>query len=271
VKLVRGRTFASEDLLQERSVAVISERVRTVTGRAVDLVGTQLGEHIAQPAPTVIGVVADIRTDPLALARPTVYILVGMLPADAITSGIGPIAARASAVSTFVIRSADPGGVERAVRSAIPWASARLDVTTTEQRVHLAVATQKSAAIAIGVLGLIGIVLSMCSLYVLVQSILSSRMHEFGIRVAMGATMPRLALTLFSDTLCLIVIGLALGAGLILSGRSIILPLLRASSHFDAQTITFPTGLVLLVSLAVMLPLLFVLARQNPGPLLRED
>jgi putative ABC transport system permease protein len=176
VPLLRGRVFADADRQSSEPVVILNQAAATryfpgqdAVGQVVRLLGTR----------TVVGVVGDIRHDgPEGEWRTQAYV---------------PIAQSRVFGATLVVRTAS--GAESmlpAVRQAI-WAEfpealpTRLDEHTLTYYFDALVAQRRFNMLLLALFGALGLIIASVGIYGVMGYVVSQRLPEIGIRLALGA------------------------------------------------------------------------------------
>src|SRR3990170_1035405 len=238
VTVLEGRTFAEQDQTGNIPRAVVSEKLARMLAPAGSALGIPLGPGAGDGGPTVIGIVRDIRSEPLHPARPTAYVLAGTVREAQKTSGILPVAEGTPRAATFAIRTGEIQTVARVVTSAVQRRpAATVDVRTTQQRIDSDASVQRSGLAALGLLSVTAVFLSAVSLFVLISSTTTARLHELAVRMALGATPRRIILLVLGDTLGVVLAGIALGCLVTVSGTRLLQSLLFGVQRTDALSL----------------------------------
>jgi predicted permease len=190
---VRGRDFAVTDADSARSVVIVSEGVaaglwphRVALGRRLSWVDDRSERRSLE----VIGVVPD--ADPAAVdpdARRACYV---------------PLAQQPSPRVALVARSDHSAGslatALRTVAAAVPDV-ALYDVRSLADHLGLAAAGLRLAAISLGALGILVLIIAGAGLYGVMSGMVAARTREFGIRRALGASTGELYALVAHDSL----------------------------------------------------------------------
>jgi ABC-type antimicrobial peptide transport system permease subunit len=106
---------------------------------------------------------------------------------------------------------------------------------------------------AIGGIGALGVLVAFVGLYGLVASVVSQRVREFGIRMALGATPRRVLRMALTEGTLLAVAGVAIGLGLSLGGDSVAVLAGATVPNSESARLTFGEyALVVFFVLGVM-------------------
>ena len=208
IPLLRGRPFSGHRDADEPAIILSAGMARRIWGDA-DPIGRKIG---AGPAGdfTVIGVVGDVRNLDLSLApAPTMYI---------------STARYVSASMTVVVRTRGEAGsgisvIRAAVRELDPQLAVH-DASTLEDDVAQSAAQPRlNASLVAGFAG-VAAVLASLGVYGVLAYLVSQRRHEFGIRVALGASRAAVVRLILARGVPLTALGLTAGvAGAIAGSR----------------------------------------------------
>jgi putative ABC transport system permease protein len=119
-----------------------------------------------------------------------------------------------------------------------------------EEYVASAVAPQRFYATLVGIFALVALTLAAVGLYGVIAYAVSQRMHELGVRVALGATAQRIATMVVSEGLKLTVGGALLGVVAAILLTRVLSALLFGVDALDP--LTFAVVLLLLLTVATL-------------------
>jgi predicted permease len=223
----------------------------------------RLAMGVRGPTVEIVGVVADSRNN--GLLKP---------PAPEIFATIAQAASDTNQFMLVLRTRGEPGGALPAVRRAV----AAMDpdqplyfIQSMEQAMAGSVYAQRVSLALVSVFAVGALVVATIGVYGIVAFWVSARTREIGIRVALGASTRQVMRLVFSQTLRLVGIGLAIGiAGGIALGRAAE-SLLYATSTTDAVTLG---GVVTLLALAALIASYMPARRAmavNPVTVLRTE
>jgi putative ABC transport system permease protein len=261
IPILAGRAFGSEDREDKAPVAIVSRLFADRSWPSADPLGRRFRAGDDEPWRTVVGVSGDVLHD---------WFLQGPQPTYYVPFDQSPRGRMALAVRT----TGEPEAITAAVRGQVRRADPDqplYDLYTMRQRISERIIGLKYAATVMGILGLVGLVLSAVGIYGLMMYSVSRRTHEIGVRVALGAErrdVLRLALgQAFSITAAGVGIGLVLAYA---AGR------LLASNLFGVVRLEGATfALLALLLSAVSLVAAYIPARRalavDPAVALRAE
>lgn len=239
IPLRLGRPPSQQETWERTGAALVNQSFASRFWPGEDPLGRRFRPDPKSDWITVVGVVADVRESSLTEpAEPAVYLPYSTAPVPTMTL----VVRVASAPLEYVGLIRDE--VQR-VNAGQPVGNfATLDDFLGEM-----LAGPRLYVGLIGVFGAIGLFLAVVGLYGLLAFVVSQRMHEFGIRVALGAK-PRQILHLVMRR-GILLIGIGVIAGL---GVSVFATRLLESQLFGVQSLdptTFATVAALLVVVAL--------------------
>jgi predicted permease len=160
---------------------------------------------------------------------------------------------------SMVIRtSGDPGDVVPALRSAVAAFDETLPVSgirTMSKHLGIALMPARLAGAALGVFGLLGLVLASVGMYGVMSYTVSQRRREIGIRMAVGAATGDVVGLIMKQGLALVIVGAVIGMGGALGASRLLRGILYGASVVDPATfIGVPLLLTAVAALASWLP-----------------
>jgi predicted permease len=170
-------------------------------------------------------------------------------------------------VSNMVLQTDDPRGVAAAVPALLPGRVVR--VTTGREVIARDIAQQRLGAWAFSGFGLVALVLGIGGVFGLVAYLTHARQREFGIRMVLGATLPRLLQTAVTAALWPAVIGMIAGMLIGAAVSRVFAALLVGINGLDLWTYGSIGLMVLVPALLAALAAAWRLRRLTPAAALR--
>jgi predicted permease len=260
--LLSGRTFTQHDDKNSPRVAVVNrEFARKFFGSATNA----MGRYYKMPDGTRIQVVG--------VAEDGVY---GSLSEDPQRVMFLPILQAPSTSTWLVVRTAmnrDPQQLEAGIRSRLRGVDAALPVLiqTRYQALDASLFGPRMATISLGVLGVLGAMLSITGIFGMAAYSVSKRLRELGIRMALGAQRKEVLQAALGRPLKLLALGSAAGLLLgILASRVLAYIVYQATPRDPLVLGGVVLAMLLLGILATWIPAQRALS-VDPLILLREE
>ncbi len=263
VEIRRGRSFNEDDRAGSHRVAIVNEQFAKTYWPNRDPIGQVLRLEAANgPAAEVVGV-----------AKTGHYLLVNEAPAPYVYV---PYEQNPRPRMTLIVQSkGDAASFAQPLRDVVRSLDANLPVfnlrpvqTLYESR---ATGTWLQFFQIVGTLGLIGLVLATAGLYGLIAYLVSCRVKEFGIRVALGAKGREVVWLVERRGLILAAIGIAAGALLTMAATPMLSAGFFGLGVSNAHVyVVVPIGLVLVSAAASYVPARRA-ARLDPVRTLRDE
>ncbi len=261
-RILRGRGFTSEDRPGGSTVAVVSTSMARVLWPTQDALGQCLHLDAASaPCTRVVGVAEDAVHDALK-DQPLRY----YLPIDQFPNEGG---------SLLVLRlERDPAAMAEEVRRALQPVMPGQQYVTTQLMSDLLGAQRRSwrvGATMFVALGVLALVVASVGVYGVVSYDVGQRMHELGVRIALGAQQSDVVRLVVARGVRLAIGGVAIGSALAVAAARWIEPLLFRESATDPAVFAF-VGVVLVVIAVVACSVPAAKAvRADPNTVLRAD
>ncbi len=246
--LLRGRTFSTAEDASSQPVVIINKSMANMCWHTQNPIGQQIwigkpmGPAESEPSPReIIGVVGDARTDNLAQPpAPTMYIPFAQ------SSGVGEAA--------FVVRSKQaPLAAVPEVRAAMRSLDSDLllnQVNTMEDVVTSSLTDWRFHTILLAVFGGLALLIAAIGIYGVVSYSVTRRIHEIGIRMALGAERRDVLKMIVGQGLKLALIGVAIGIAGALALTRFLSSLLYGVKPTDP--LTFVAVSLILIAVALL-------------------
>ena len=204
IPLLKGRAFAEADTHGAQGVVIVNESFARMVFKARDPLAQQISFG-PPPAPwlDVVGVVADTRDSVLEEEPiPEIYV---------------PYLQQPSFSMSFMLRtSPNPQGLVNAVRNAVESVDKNqplAEATTLDEVISGSVAPRRLQMMLLGLFALLALALAAVGIYGVISYSCSQRVHEFGIRMALGAERRDLLRMVIRQGAKLALVGVCVGIG----------------------------------------------------------
>jgi len=239
IPLVKGRDFSLEDAEKSQRVVIVNQTFAERYWPNREAVGKQLNSDLTHEWFTVVGVARDSKVNQLnEKATPFVY-----LPLYQVYRANMVVNARVTG---------DPLAFGKTVENSIHELNPELvvfDVTTLELREQIASIGQRIAGTFVGAFGVLALVMAAVGIYGVTAYTTRQRTHEFGIRVALGASKEDILRLVFDYGLRLTIAGVVLGLAASFALTRFLRGMLLGVTSTDA--LTFSSVAVLLCAVAL--------------------
>ena len=262
-RVMRGRPFTMEDRAGSPPVAVVSEAMGTVLWPGSDPIGKclRIGAD-TMPCTTVIGVAEDAVQNSLTDDQRLRY----YLPLEQFRPARGFALLLRMRGSAAV--QAEP--VRKALQPVMPGQS-YITVRPLHELVDAQRRSWQIGATMFAAFGVLALLVAAVGLYGVITYNVAQRMHELGVRIALGAQARDVVRLVVGQGMRFALIGVTLGLALALIGARWIQPLLFRQSARDPATYGLVAALLLAVALAASaLPALRA-TRADPNAALRGE
>ena len=206
IPLLRGRYFDEHDSESAPHVVIVSQSLAQHFWPLEEAIGKRLKPGFSNDAwCTVVGVVGDTKQYSLGeTPSPSMYLPYVQAPVPFLMQDI-----------TFVLRAgADPLSMVAAARRAVQAVDPDLpvfDVTTMDQLVYRSASAPRFNAALLAIFAALALVLATVGIYGVMSYTVLQRMHEFGVRMALGAQEGDLLQQVFRQGMLLAVGGITTG------------------------------------------------------------
>ena len=263
-RLLAGRDLSGQDSIDTPRVAVVNGVfARRLFGSADSAIG-HLFKLKDGTRVEVVGVAEDGKYDNLTEEpQPAMFVPILQMP---------------SAATTLVVRTGSSTGnaatllgaaMRRALRKVDPTMPVIIETRATP--LEVAMFGPRMATVSLGVLGLMGGLLSITGIFGMAAYSVSKRLKELGIRMAMGARRTEVLRAALGRPVKLLAVGSGAGVLLgILAGRVLASIVYQANAHDPLVLTGVVVAMALLGLVATWIPAQRALS-VNPLVLLRED
>jgi putative ABC transport system permease protein len=269
-RIVRGRAFTDADREGTPPVVVVSEAMARVLWPGRDPIGQCIqvgwgapGSADTKPCTTVVGVAEDAAHQSLTDNERFVYYLAvdQQSPASA---------------STFLLRMAGPNPsaqierVRHELQKVMPG-QGFVVVRPVQEVVDDQSRSWRLGATMFVAFGGLALLVAAVGLYGVIGYNVARRMHELGVRIALGAQSRDVVRLVVGQGISFAFAGVAIGLGLALVAARWIQPLLFQQSARDPVTYAAVGGLIVLVGLVASAVPAMRASRADPNSALRSD
>ncbi|MGA7522336.1 MAG: ABC transporter permease [Acidobacteriaceae bacterium] len=258
--LLSGRTFTWHDDAKAPRVAIVNEEfARRVFGSVAKAIGSDFK------------VSEGLRIQVVGVTQQGKYVTLSETPKAAM---FFPILQQTDTEVTFLVRSArDPQGTAGAMEQTLHGIDPALplSIETWNRALDSALFPSRVATVALGVLGLLGAMLAVTGLFGMASYVVSRRLRELGIRVALGASQRDVLRAALGRALRLLALGSAAGLLLGMLATKVLSYIVYQATPRDPLVLTGVIGTMLLLGLvAAWIPARRALA-VDPMILLRDQ
>jgi putative ABC transport system permease protein len=262
-RILRGRGITAADHGNAPRVVVVSASMARTLWPGRDPIGQRLRVFAdTMPWATVVGVAEDVvQRDLTAGNRLQYYLSIDQYwPA----AGFGLV------VKTHGDPARAAATVRRVLQAAMPGES-YVTVRPFRELVEAAQRAWRLGATMFVTLGVLALVVAAVGLYGVVAGNVAQRMHELGVRAALGARAPDVVALVVAQGLRYAVAGIGLGSLLALGTSRWLQPLLFEASARDPAVFGGVAAAIVLVAAAASAVPALRAARADPAVILRAD
>jgi predicted permease len=244
IRLLSGRTFTDADDEKAPRVAIVNEAAARARWGAEDPVGKRVSFNNGTTWITIVGVVSNVKQYGLEKEA---------------TEEIYSPLAQAPFGSFLVIKTRGaPMGEARRIRDAVHQVDAETaidQVKSLQQVVDDSVASPRLTAGLLGLFALLALVITAAGITGVMALAVTQRTREIGIRIALGATRPRIVAMMMRQALSLVLLGLMVGVAGAVALKGLIASLLFATPSADPITFVAVSCLLILAgAVACLIP-----------------
>ena len=263
-RILRGRPFTAEDRAGTPRVAVVSEAMAKVLWPGREALGQCMRvEADTMPCTTVIGIAEDaIQRDLLADQRFRYYLPIEQFH----PSGGSFLLARMKGGQA----ASQVEAVRKALQRVMPGQT-YVTVTPMQEIVDGQRRSWQVGATMFVAFGVLALLVAAVGLYGVISYNVAQRMHELGVRIALGAQARDVVRLVVGQGVRFAVAGVALGLALALLAAKWIQPLLFQQSAKDPATYAVVAALLLAVALLASAVPARRATRADPNTALRSD
>jgi predicted permease len=262
-RIIRGRGFTPEDRGGAPRVAVVSESMGRVLWPGKDAIGQCMRVRAdTMPCTTVVGIAEDILLRDLTADKRYHY----YLPIDQYSFATGfalLLRMRGDAI-------AQQETVRKALQTVMPGASyvtvKSFGAIVDDQR-----RSWRLGATMFVAFGILALVVAAVGLYGVIGYNVTQRMHELGVRVALGAQPGDILQLVVGQGVRFAVAGVALGTLLAYGGSRWLEPLLFRQSPRDPAVYSVVAAVLIVVAFAASALPAFRAAKADPNTALRSE
>jgi putative ABC transport system permease protein len=264
VRLERGRFFNDFDSDKAQRVCIVDTMFATKEWPGQDPVGRRVATRGFPEKPewmTVVGVVSHVMNYGVDQpSRVEIY---------------EPDAQQPRSFGSIIVRTkADPASLVSAVKSAIVEVNPNVplfDVQPLSDVVDANVASRRLSSVLLGVFAALALVLAAIGIYGVMSYMVTQRLHEIGIRIALGAQRKDVLGIVLGNGMTLLAAGLAIGfAGAFSLSRFMEALLFQVKATDAATFATIPIVLAMVALAACYIPARRAM-RVDPIIALREE
>ena len=271
IRLINGRVFTMADVAGAPAVAIVNETMARVYWPNQNPVGTcaKIGAD-TMPCTTIIGVVSNtVRQGLNEGLVPQVYRPLDQLPLSYVERTVSFFG-----YELVVRTSGDPSRLVDPVRRAMQSASTTVpyaDVRPMHELLSRRTRAWELGSKVFAVFGGLALVLAALGLYSVLTFTIAQRLHEFGVRLALGAQSSDLVRVSVGAGLAPVVGGIVAGVSLALLGGRFVVGLLFDVSPRDPAILGGVCAILLATGVLASVVPAWRATRVDPAGVLRSD
>lgn len=262
-RILRGRGLEERDRGDAQHVVVISEGMASVLWPGQDALGKCMRVFTdTMPCAEVVGIAEDIVQRDLMTAKRLHY----YLPIEQFT--------RTNGNGMLLLMRGDPAVQGEIVRKALQRVMPGASYVTVQPLADIVAGVQRSWRLGATLLlafGALALIVAAVGLYGVISYNVAQRMHELGVRIALGATPARILKLVVVQSVRLVALGVAIGTLLALAASRWVEPLLFKQSATDPLSYSAVAALMLTVALLASASPAITAANADPNAALRAE
>jgi putative ABC transport system permease protein len=239
IPLIKGRFFSERDGANSPAVIIVSETFARRFFHDEDPMGKRVIVHDGGPPREIVGIVGNVKHEGLDTdIRPMMYVPYAQNPNDTLN---------------LVVRAGDPKLQVAAVRSAVWEVDKDLPVAnirTMKELLAESVARSKFSMLLLTIFAGAALLLAVVGIYGVMSYSVNQRIHEIGIRMALGARGSDVLKLVVAQGMRLALIGVAIGLAGAFAMTRLMASLLYGVSATDPITFVVISSLLAGVALA---------------------
>jgi predicted permease len=263
LQILRGRNFTPVEVTSDAPVALVSDSVARAMFKDSDPIGQSVSQvpaegGVPRPDATIIGVVADAMLHPVR--------------AQGSGSLYRPIDRKRVNPPSLLVRTRTSGQAVREITEALRRVNPKVRTSTSMVREGLDAFRGSSRTFAwlAAPVAILAFVLAGLGVFGVTAFLVSLRLKEVSLRIALGASSNQVMRLLVKDSLRPVIIGLVVGLAFAVAFNRIAASELTAIGRFDSPSVALAVSVLLAGALlAVLIPARRV-AKADPATLLRE-
>lgn len=263
-RILRGRAFTAADRDGTARVAIVSETMAKLIWPAEDAIGKciKIGSDTT-PCSNVVGIAHDARRQALE----SIPVMQYYVPLDQHQARMGDL-------SVLARTTGEPDKLVASLRQTMASTVPDLpfvDVRPLQALIDPRVRPWRIGAGVFAAFGLLALIIASVGLYGMISYEVAQRAHEFGIRLALGASRQRILGLVLRRGIGLALAGVVAGAAIARAGAPWLEPLLFETRATDARVFVFVVVTLLFVAaLACAVPARHA-ALSDPASALRAE
>ena len=263
IPIVSGRSFSSVDRENGQAVAIVSEALARRYWPAGDPIGRRVQVGDSGPWRTIVGVAGDVTMYNWwdGIDYTAIYVPLRQSPP---TGGL----------SVALRTRSEPSVLAGPVRAALASLDRQLaidNMRSMEQAIAASTFGLDFMTILLGTCGAIALVLALVGIYSMMAYTVSQRRYEFGVRLALGATVRDVLGCSLRQAALLTSIGLVLGVALAATAAHFMSSALLGVIDLDLKTLAVVTAGLATVSLVAAYVPALRSTRIDPAAVLRSQ